>query len=214
MSRLLSFVLHKKGGSPSPLPDYLNAEFIESSGEQYIDTGIKPTDKTKIEIQFQEVGKYGSWPKVFGTEIAHENKSFKLDTSGSGGYMVIYYMNRNFNISRTSQNTRHTFTLENGAFSFDDYSNTFTYSGDITSDYNIYLCAANRSNSAIEHGAMRIYSCKIYEDDTLVGDFEPRFRTSDNTFGLYNKISNTFFENAGTGKFAGAFPSNLTDGGN
>lgn len=50
---------------------YVQLEYIESTGTQYIDTGIIPTDETKIESYSQcknssnEVGLYDTINKVF-----------------------------------------------------------------------------------------------------------------------------------------------------
>jgi len=47
----------------------------------------------------------------------------------------------------------------------------------------------------------RLYYFKIYVNDILQRDFIPCYRNADQTIGLYDLISNTFFENAGSGVF-------------
>ena len=48
---------------------------------------------------------------------------------------------------------------------------------------------------------MQIFASKIKKDSSLVRDFIPAKRTSDNAIGLYDLVSNSFFGNAGTGTF-------------
>ena len=45
-----------------------------------------------------------------------------------------------------------------------------------------------------------IYYCKIYDGDTLVRDFVPKY-DADNKPKLYDNVSNTYFENKGTEEF-------------
>ena len=46
-----------------------------------------------------------------------------------------------------------------------------------------------------------IYPLKAYQNDVLVRDFVPAKRDIDNVIGMYDKVSGTFFTNAGTGSF-------------
>lgn len=216
MSRLLSFILHKKGGSPSPLPDYLNADYIESSGTQYIDTGIIPNDTFKIEIQFQQTLKYGSYPKAFGCEIAHNNNMFKLDIGQAYGMnRFIFYIGNSDGADQVNINTsgylnKHTLIAEKGKITCDDVEQTFTTTATLNSGQNMYLFMANRNGTAIEGGALKLFYCKIWQDNKLVRDYVPKLDFKALKFGLYDNVSKTFFDNAGTGAFSG----NLKDGGN
>ena len=47
----------------------------------------------------------------------------------------------------------------------------------------------------------KIYSAKLYDNGTLVRDFIPVRRHSDGAIGMYDKVTDTFFGNAGTGTF-------------
>ena len=48
---------------------------------------------------------------------------------------------------------------------------------------------------------IRLYSFKLYDNLTLVRDFIPAKRNSDNVIGLYDKLNNKFYINSGTGTF-------------
>jgi hypothetical protein len=48
--------------------------------------------------------------------------------------------------------------------------------------------------------AIRLYSCKIYDNGTLVRDYIP-CKLQDGSIGLYDKLNNKFYANKGTGEF-------------
>ena len=66
--------------------------------------------------------------------------------------------------------------------------------------YNLYLFALNQ-NGAIQHAAMQLYSCKIYDGDELIRDFVPCYRIADGVIGLYDLVGEQFYTNGGTGVF-------------
>ena len=47
---------------------------------------------------------------------------------------------------------------------------------------------------------MKLYSCQIYDNGTLVRDFIAA-KLSDGTVGLYDTVNSQFYSNAGTGTF-------------
>ena len=54
----------------------------------------------------------------------------------------------------------------------------------------------------------KVYYCKITVDGTLVRNFVPCYRKSDNIVGLYDLVNGVFYTNAGTGNFAKGKNSN------
>ena len=60
----------------------------------------------------------------------------------------------------------------------------------------------SRSTSA------KLYEFKIYSEDVLVRNFVPCIRKSDEEIGLYDLVTNKFFENKGTVAFT-AGPENI-----
>lgn len=69
---------------------------------------------------------------------------------------------------------------------------------------NINLFGRRKTNTTNENsagGSFKIYYCKIYDNNELVRDLVPGIRKSDNVICMYDKVTGTFFENAGTGEF-------------
>ena len=72
------------------------------------------------------------------------------------------------------------------------------------------MASAKNSGSAVDtsslgnYASMKLYSCKIYNNGTLVRDFVP-VKNSSGTIGLYDLVNSAFYTNAGSGTFtAGA----------
>ena len=66
---------------------------------------------------------------------------------------------------------------------------------------NLLLFATNTAGSAdSQRGTMKLYSCQIYDNDTLVRDYVP-CQKPDGTIGLWDDVNSVFYGNAGTGTF-------------
>ena len=100
--------------------------------------------------------------------------------------LALYEIDKNKNFT-TINNIEHTFPLT-----------TFQ------SNYEMYIFAVNTSGSpnttVNQLGSLRIYSCKIYDNDNLIRDFVP-CKTLTGTVGLYDIVNQAFYTNVGTGSF-------------
>ena len=67
---------------------------------------------------------------------------------------------------------------------------------------NMFLLALNDVGTAGYFLSAKLYSCQIYDGDTLVRDFIP-IKTTTNIYGLWDKVNRIFYSNAGTGTFTG-----------
>lgn len=202
---IFSYALGKKKGGGG-LPSYVDLSYIESTGIQYIDTGVVPDDTFKIEMQLQQVQKYGSYPKAFGSEIAHNDNMFKLDIGQAyamNRFMFYYGNSDEIRIETSGYLKKHTIAIEKGKIVCDGVEQTFTATSTLNSGQNMYLFMANRNGSAIEGGALKLFYCKIWKNGALVRNFVPKFQLSDYKFGLYDTINDTFYENLGNGSFTG-----------
>lgn len=186
----------------SRLPvDYIELQYIQSSGTQYINTKFKPNQNTRVQCVFEllESGRaYG----IFGSRTAFKNTAFNFfayannkDMQDEYGYdsnipmvssLALYEIDKNKNFT-TINNIEHTFPLT-----------TFQ------SNYEMYIFAVNTSGSpnttVNQLGSLRIYSCKIYDNDNLIRDFVP-CKTLTGTVGLYDIVNQAFYTNVGTGSF-------------
>ena len=64
----------------------------------------------------------------------------------------------------------------------------------------IYLFTFNTNNSPSTNSKLRIYSCQIYDNGTIVRDFKPCINP-EGKIGMYDTINSVFYPNVGTGEF-------------
>ena len=82
-----------------------------------------------------------------------------------------------------------------------------------TAIFPLALFALNRNNSIICQAKFRCYGFRISNGQSHLLNFIPAKRNSDGAIGMYDLVSNAFFENSGTGVFiAGAEIPQTIDG--
>lgn len=186
--------------------EYTMLEYIQSSGTQYIDIGVKPDDYfDNLIIKFN--GNYTSLPTtnefITGCCVADTNyllagysragDDFRLQ-SGPGGRHVIFEDIKDTN--------RHTWVLDQpeDSCSIDNTKKTILTRME-SMPYNIFIFAMNNSGTAIYNAKFRLYSYQLYDGDTLIRNLVPMLRNSDNKPGLYDLVNRVFYTNQGTGEF-------------
>lgn len=177
---------------------YRNIEYLESTGTQYIDTGLKANGSTtRVEMTIGTVaGKFWS----FGTRTAYENKMFVFCNGGTSGetpsIALWLYYNGYTGTNITDDNGIHNIIIATNSY-FDNIAFTRT-AATFTTDANMIMFG-NRDGNTINKGYMKIYSCKIYEGATLLRDYVP-VRLGQVGY-MYDKVSGNYFSNQGTGSF-------------
>ena len=188
------------------LPDtYQQVEYIESTGTQYIDTGITPDTTLEFDTTFntsnnfsQETIRYGC---IFGSRISSAKADVQLTTYSEFGYKGTIRCGNNYGDNAwLSNNVKINAKLKNNMYYVDNTEIRST-TIEASNDYNIYIFALNQSGTAIQHGKLKLHTFKLWKNDVLVRDFIPCYRKSDNEIGMYDLVTNTFFTNAGTGVF-------------
>lgn len=166
-------------------------EYIQSNGTQYIDTGIVPKSNTRVDADCDVT--YGTdWIMILGSY--DPNKYFAWWANGAKIYA--YYGTSNKNVAgengkQTLSANKNIWTAGNSAMSFSEAS--------FTANASIYLFSVNNGGN-YSNASMKLYSCQIYDNGTLVRDYIPA-KLSDGTVGLYDKLNGLLYINAGTGTF-------------
>ena len=182
-----------------PLPDgYTQLEYIQSSGTQYVDTGIKPNQDTIFRLKFAM------------TDISADYAMFGCrDTTSSGMFMALNRSNT-FRISIAASIGRFV-EYSADATQVTDLSlrhGTVTIGGtteDISSDpfqcsYNCLLFAAINGGTPACRAHMKLYGCEIYDGSTLIRNFIP-CKNDSNEIGLFDISQGVFHGNNGKGSF-------------
>lgn len=184
----------------SVLPDgYTQLEYIESTGTQYIDTGVKPTSGIDVEIDFQ-LNMTNGWACVFGGRDSSSNSNavalWLNDTSTFAFYRNV--VNSTFP-STISTSARHHFKCTGNTANIDGNTVSVTDST-FTGTNSIYLFAVNDAGSTYRFSKCKLYSCKIYDNGTLIRDYVPCLN-AEGVAGLYDLVERKFYGNSGTGEF-------------
>ena len=189
-------VLWKKG---SPLSDYTQLEYIESTGTQWIDTGIATTNNNlgfmleAMSLTSSDVYPMGSRATNGGTRF------FGVRSVSSNSFSYGWSFYQTAPASQSYVNVRTTMSLNwlnsKKATIGDDSNDLATV--DIDNGRNITLFGVN--GQLLWTG--RIYHAQISEGTGIVANLIPVMRNSDSKVGMYNTVTRQFFTNAGTGEF-------------
>ena len=182
------------------LPEgYLLLTSIESTGTQYIDTGIKPTHNTRVVMDVEPSS--ASTSGFFGVRSA---------SSGSADAFIVWQMNEtsvrsdygSAQLQQTVPSTLRRLTIDKnknlcdfGGMMFESASTEFTCTSTLT------LLTVNTGGTIDTRKlSAKLYSCQIYDNALLVRDFVP-VKNDQDVVGLYDRVTEQFYANAGTGAF-------------
>ena len=186
---------------------YQQVEYIESTGTQYIDTGINTnTTTSRYETKINPSLVSGTIG-IFGTRDYSSATPSSMNVFIIDGIFRLDWLSGTVSSgARISSNTEYAISITRGLATINNVNYT---SGDTTSidgSYTFYVGSFNNAGSVYSKGfSGKIYYSKLYNNNILVFDGVPCYRKSDNEIGMYDLVSNTFFTNAGTGTFtAGA----------
>ena len=183
-------------------------EYIESTGTQYIDTGFKPNNNTRVVMDLQLLSTSGI-PYVFGTWAGGMNNCFSVYwwTNVHNSWGVDYGTQRSA-IPQTNWNKRLIVDLNQNVVTVDSVSYTLTATT-FTATNNLFLLALNNGKNALDYTVAKVYRCKIYDNGMLVRDFIP-CKNASGVIGLWDDVNSVFYQNAGTGTFTAGPAVNLT----
>lgn len=169
-----------------PKPLYEILEYIQSTGTQYIDSGVKALKGYTSTIRFQATS---------------------MPTSGQ--YMESWIMS----VYQSSSPWR-CGIIDSALNTSDGY--TYSQSSPLKETTASGVCPANldfslvifgqNENSGVQHVANSKYKLWYLKISSATGkpvrDYVPARRIADSAIGLYDRVEKKFYENAGTGAFA------------
>lgn len=176
---------------------YTQVDYIESSGTQYIDTEYIANTSTEVHTKFllNNKNKFG----LYGGQITGKDTNLRF-FADSGSLYIAHGGNRRQQVNNLEINIEYELQHKksecviNGVQYISSGSNDFQ-----RTTLTICKCNGFDINGYFLNG--RIYYFKIYDSGTLVRNFIPCYRNSDNKVGLYDLVNNVFYANQGTGEF-------------
>ena len=187
---------------------YAELEYIESTGTQYIDTGVTITSTMAVEAdaRFTEIVKQA---RIFGNLCGTGYLNFSVYINGANTPNWASAMKDDVGdwvpANVVADKDRHVHKL-------DCTSSTRKYSLDGVDKGNAHPAVTESTNGSLylfaSHdetteyfASMRLYSCKIYDSGIVVHNYVPARRLSDSALGLYDLEAGSFLANAGTAEF-------------
>lgn len=177
------------GNSVIYTPAYdAEVEYLESTGTQWIDTGLTSTSSTIIEVDAQST--MVQWQDRFVG-----NSTGYLEIYISGGLLISFaYNNKTLNTQVPSDTTRHTLKIDN--YNAKAYIDGSEFDIECTSTYGTITIL---SRGVTNISKAKLYSAKIWNGNTLIRNFIP-VRIGSVGY-MYDKVTKQLFANKGTGNF-------------
>ena len=185
---------------------YIQLEYLQSSGSQYIDTGYRHNANSVADMKVAvTVAPGNTWYCYYGSRTSEGNRNefagwvYKTHhwtgVAGAKGEQTSWSFTVNVPF------LVHLDGAANATCSVD--SHTFTHSNSLTdSGYNDNLFAGRQGGSNPFFAAKAaIYYCTIKEGETVKRDFVAAKRLSDGVLGMLDKENGVFYTNTGSGTF-------------
>ena len=189
---------------------YIPLAYIKSTGTQYIDLGIKPSDDMEFEIEYQSLASRAT--KLFGCENTSKSLFDAYNVGKAGATIRVFAHGGAHGGSPTDITTiagqKNTLKLviKNGNYSV--YVNgelvATSPAVGVVPNLNIFLFASNRNGSPDGYGPQIVYGCRVKKSGEFVGDFRP-YLNADGEAGMYNTVDRKFHKNLGTGEFIAGY---------
>lgn len=189
---------------PTYMPTaYQQIEYLKSDGNQFIITPVKNGADQVIDCKFM-ITRNAASQRIFGT--ANAETTFIKSYAGSTNIRYLAKNNAGENASLHNNpvlnvNTVYDVTLDVSAdltINGTVYANSNNYGGATTQNY-IWLFSRSGDSGIALEGNMYLF--KITQSGTKIIDLVPCYRKSDSVLGMWDKVSDTFLTNSGTGTF-------------
>ncbi|MBO7713895.1 MAG: hypothetical protein J6S85_10025 [Methanobrevibacter sp.] len=199
MSMFHELMMRKKG-----IPErYQEVEYIESTGTQYIDTGIYLTGDSRVKIKFQLTNTTYKGERIFGSQFP--NETFRFGTGGDFTWRVGYWDSTSVSLSTPSPALNVLYEIDFNKTEFylnNNLIHTFTKK-DFTATHTAYLFNVHYTNN-MDFVVAKVYYCQIYDNNRLVRNFIPVYDTETQKYGMWESVQGKFYGNDGTGDFKGS----------
>jgi hypothetical protein len=174
--------------------EYQEVEYIQSSGDVYVNTQFSPNQNTKAEIKINNWTEVWSYD-IFWTDRGFANSWFTILST------VPCFWNQTIDVTTNVADwNMHIIELSQSWYVVDGNLIT-TFNTQTFNSLNLYIFALNRNGGAREYSHYKFYYMKLWDNWTLVRDFVPCYRKSDNVIWMYDLVNNQFYTNSWTWAF-------------
>ncbi len=183
---------------------YTPVEYIISNGTQYFDSGRKATEKSEVSVTVMATVSDSTKNRLIGN-YADPSRAFSLNMSTTGGSSR--FGNQVVSGIAMPIGSKHVFSNGAAGLRMDaEVLRAWTAQPAFETPGNVALLASTNTTTTVPSNltnglAGNTYNITWHEDGVLVMNLIPARRNQDSVVGMYDTVSGTFFENAGTGVF-------------
>ena len=191
-------LMYKKKDEGLP-KQYQQVEYIQSTGTQYINTGVYGTELTNFDLEFQFTTINTAWQQLFAGDL-NSGYSPKLYTQSNYlSQLAIYSGVTNYIIYNIDTSIKHILKVYGTSIYLDGVKKLTVARRTGTSGLPYWIF--NSASEPTLYANMRLYKLTMYEGDVKTREFIPCYRKSDTEIGLYDLVEKTFYTNDGSGTF-------------
>ena len=192
--------------------EYQQVEYIESTGTQWIDIGIKLNQDTTaiLDIQITAPGNY----HIFGSRTSPTSNSFHICFSPENNYYRADFQDWTVNnLNIMPHYNRNTIKISKNELSIGEISKKVNNYSNFETPSNA-LVFYTEGNTAMGYAPakMKLYLCEILDRENLRKKMIPCYSTTavtdvngkqcpQDTIGLYDLVEDKFYTNQGSGTF-------------
>lgn len=182
----------------SLVPDeYQQVDYIQTSGGEYLSTGVTGTARWEFDIQFtnpttrQLMGYGGTGAEYWGIANASGNAGGGKYGLASWSYINIDAGNRDNIVHNYGENGKYYLDVNGSSISLGVTNVT-------SKEYGLFNLGSASGDYDVK---AKLYRLKAIQGGELVRDFIPCYRKSDGVVGLYDRVNDKFYTNSGSGSF-------------
>lgn len=198
---------------PSWRDKYKEVEYIESTGTQYLNTGVYVNPDYTVEVTFILTQRKATWDTLFGTRNGQQARFTARWANSTNGQLGVQRSKSNtssvesYNDSVATKSkvtdSWHTVTLDGQKYIFDGVlRKTFSATTSTAAfPYPMYVCALCDAGTPNDYGYFRIKSVRIWDNnDELVRDYIPCVNL-EGVAGLYDVVTDSFSTSGSSTQF-------------
>lgn len=175
--------------------NYTRISYVESTAQQYVDTGYVPNANTRIEARFAATGYQGTSDRTYvfgcyGSTGGRCQFAYGKTTHAQGwgdSFKNDYQCTGDFN--------PHVLILDKGRFTLDG-TETYKVNEWKGKSINLALFGSNANGNVKPelYGTVQLYYLTISENGAIKRQFVPAVRNEDSVAGLYDLANDKFYE--------------------
>ena len=186
----------------SKLPDgYDELEYIESTGTQWIDTGVSSSIIYKLQFNYMPIGNVSTYDTYLGGTL--DNFTLARYSSNSTAYLRLRTTEISHSIN-VYTNAINTLIIDGNQKTITHNNQTFTTQavGALQSTTGNLFIGNHNSTTNSRPSKTRIYGLILYDSsDEILRNYVPAVNKSTGKAGLYDLVNGVFYGNSGTGDF-------------